>query len=122
MSYKIGCRSYGLEMENVRHLGSKEVLFLLSADPLLKGPWVSKVFFECGNATDTEAFIHPVDDSSFTHIYSYNKLMSDNELKAISKILNKSDFKVLAWSKNQHQTEVSGLMDYEFIGQLPMKN
>ena len=112
MSYRVGCRSYGLEMENVRHLASKEVLLLLSADPLLKGEWASKVTFECGNAIDTEAFVHPYDESSFTHIYSYNKLMSDKELIVISRILNKSDFKVLAWSKTPHQTEMSGLKDY----------
>ena len=30
MSYKVGCRSYGLEMENVRHQACIEALLLLS--------------------------------------------------------------------------------------------
>ena len=48
--------------------------------------------------------------------------MGEKELIVISRILNNSEFKVLAWSKTPHQTEVSGLKDCEFIGQLPMQN
>ena len=32
-----------------------------------------------------------------THIYSYNKVMSFADRKDISKILNKTNFKLLAW-------------------------
>jgi len=32
-----------------------------------------------------------------THIYSYNKIMSSSDRRYISKILNKTNFKLMAW-------------------------
>lgn len=115
MSFMVGCRSYGLEMEKMRFHGSKESLFIASGDPLLRGEWTSKVVFEFGNASYLKSFVHPDDGSNFSHIYSYNKLMNEEELEVVSGILNNSEFKVLAWSKNKFQTENSGLKDCKLI-------
>jgi hypothetical protein len=42
--------------------------------------------------------------------------MGDEELVEISSILNRSEFKVLAWSMNEYRTRKSGLLNIEFIG------
>ena len=48
----------------------------------------------------------------FTHIYSYNKLMGEKCRKKISKILNRTDWRVLAWYSNEKQTKESGLRHF----------
>ena len=58
----------------------------------------------------------------FTHIYSYNKLMGDACRKKISKILNKTNWKVLAWYSNEHQTKKSGLTHFVKIGNFQMNS
>jgi len=35
--------------------------------------------------------------NDITHIYSYNKIMSTNDRRCISKILNKTNFRLMAW-------------------------
>jgi hypothetical protein len=97
------------------------MLFLFSNEIMLKGKWISNVTFECGNATDVSSFLHRGENKNFTHIYSYNRMMGEVELAKISELLNNSEFKVLTWSKNPHETEKSGLMHCYFIGQVQMR-
>ena len=58
----------------------------------------------------------------FTHIYSYNKLMGEKCRKKISKILNKTNWKVLAWYSNEYQTKKSGLTHFLKIGNFQMNS
>jgi hypothetical protein len=61
-------------------------------------------------------------EGHFTHIYSYNKLMSDVCRKKISKVLNNTNWKVLAWYSNELQTKKSGLKKYFFVAKFPMNS
>jgi len=45
------------------------------------------------------------DGKDFTHIYSYNKVMSKNDCKGISEILNRTNFRILAWYFNPDKTK-----------------
>ena len=78
------------------------------------------------DATSNECFTfindHGEIEGHFTHIYSYNKLMSDICRKKISKVLNKTNWKVLAWYSNELQTKKSGLKKYFFIAKFPMNS
>jgi hypothetical protein len=35
--------------------------------------------------------------NDISHIYSYNKVMSPDDRREISKILNRTNFKIMAW-------------------------
>ena len=63
-----------------------------------------------------------MDDSErcFTHIYSYNKVMSAEDRAGIAKILNKTNYRILAWYFNPTETERSGLRDFLCLGRMPM--
>jgi len=57
-----------------------------------------------------------------THIYSYNKVMSVSDRESICKILNKTDFRVLAWYFGLDDTEKSGLTNVKFVKRIPMQS
>ncbi len=57
-----------------------------------------------------------------THIYSYNKVMSVNDREAICKILNKTDYRVLAWYFGPDDTKKSGLTNFRFVKRIPMQS
>ena len=78
-----------------------------------------KVLFECKDATADQKFTTSEGDH-YTHIYSYNKLMSDSCRKKIAKILNKTNWKILVWYSNEVQTKKCGLKKYFFIAKFPM--
>ena len=61
--------------------------------------WYLKTEFEvCDAATiDKIAKYADKDGKDFTHIYSYNKVMSIEDRRGICKILNRTNFKILAW-------------------------
>ncbi len=86
-----------------------------------------KCSFLCNDATKYEEYQYdpPFDAKKdikhpFTHIYSYNKLMGDTCKEKICEILNKSDWKVLAWYTNEKQTRESGLENFKFVASFPM--
>ena len=44
-----------------------------------------------------------------THIYSYNKVMSVADRRGISKILNRTNFRIMAWYFGPRDSSASGL-------------
>ena len=48
-------------------------------------------------------------EEDLTHIYSYNKVMGADCLRGIAKSLNQTNFKILAWYVNPHDTYRAGV-------------
>lgn len=49
----------------------------------------------------------------FTHIYSYNKVMSFEDRRLICRILNKTNYRVLAWYFGFKETTACGLRNFK---------
>ena len=84
--------------------------------------WIDLVSFRlCDAAKPQESY---VDDSErcFTHVYSYNKVMSEADIAGISKILNKTNYRILAWYFDPEKTAKSGLRDFKELGRMPMSS
>lgn len=82
--------------------------------------WVDLVNFElCDAAKPNQSYI---DDEmkDITHIYSYNKVMSKEDTAGIAKILNQTNYKVLAWYFGPVDTKKSGLRDVIYMGRMSM--
>ena len=77
--------------------------------------WCDRTDFEvCDAAKLMERYVYD-DETDYTHIYSYNKVMSFNDRRGISKILNKTNFRILAWYFDPKKTANSGLKNVELI-------
>jgi len=48
--------------------------------------------------------------------------MSPEDREGIAKILNQTNYKVLAWYFNPHETEKCGLRDFFCLGRMPMQS
>jgi len=83
--------------------------------------WYEKIKFLSNDATKYKFFGNDKQEH-FTHIYSYNKLMSKECRLRISKVLNKTNFKILAWYSNPKQTTKSGLKNVKFVCKFPMQS
>ena len=84
-----------------------------------KKDWHSKVRFEVADASENSCM--PYRDSSgkhFTHIYSYNKVMTEHDRMAISKRLNRTNFRTLTWFFDEKSTTESGLMHFKLVNQM----
>lgn len=82
--------------------------------------WCERVSFEvCDAAKPQDKYIDSR-GNDITHIYSYNKVMSLNDRKAISKILNKTNFKLMAWYFNPRDSAKSGLKRVKLAYKIPM--
>ena len=55
-----------------------------------------------------------------SHIYSYNKVMSEEDRAGIAEILNRTNFKLLAWYFGPVDTERCGLRDFKLLGRMSM--
>jgi hypothetical protein len=55
-----------------------------------------------------------------THIYSYNKVMSKSDLTQIADILNKTNYRVMAWYFGPEDTCKAGVRDVKLLCQMPM--
>lgn len=62
--------------------------------------WANLVNFKLCDAAKPEEKYVDDDGNDITHIYSYNKVMSVTDLEGIAKILNRSNYRVLAWYAN----------------------
>ena len=82
--------------------------------------WWSKANFECEDATNMKIFSNDKNEHC-THIYSYNKIMSDDCRYKVAKILNKTNFKVLAWYLTPKQTEKIGLRNCLYLCSFTMQ-
>ena len=83
--------------------------------------WYEKTSFIPEDATKYKNYATDKKEH-FTHIYSYNKLMSKECRSKIAKILNKTKFKVLAWYSNPKQTKKAGLKNFTFLCRFPMQS
>ena len=81
--------------------------------------WYEKVKFERIDAT-TLKFYGNDQGEHFTHIYSYNKVMSKETIRSICEILNNTDYKVLAWYFNDNETRKCGLKNCILVHKMPM--
>jgi len=66
-------------------------------NPRYLDTWTDLVSFDCCDAA--KPLDKYVDDTGkdFTHIYSYNKVMSLNDTAGIAYILNRTNWKIMAW-------------------------
>ena len=62
--------------------------------------WVDLVDFRLCDAAKPEERYIDNEDKDITHIYSYNKVMSVKDLMGIADILNRTNYRVLAWYFN----------------------
>ncbi|CDW80107.1 UNKNOWN [Stylonychia lemnae] len=86
-----------------------------------KDDWVDKTEFEvCDAAKPIEKY--DIDGSDYTHIYSYNKVMSDSDRRGICKILNRTNFKIMAWYFGPEKTKQDGLRNFELLYKSPMQS
>jgi hypothetical protein len=100
----------------------KESLCYLKFNPY-KDNWYNLTSFEQRDATlDKFYCVSSHDQRHFTHIYSYNKLMNKECRSKIAKILNRTNFKVLAWYSNPIQTKNAGLKNFYFLCKFPMQS
>ena len=82
--------------------------------------WINLVHFNLVDAARVP--LSYVDDNGFdiTHIYSYNKVMSTKDREGICHILNKTNFRVLAWYFGPDDTRKVGLTNFKYIMRIPM--
>lgn len=62
------------------------------------------------------------DGKDVSHIYSYNKVMSVQDRRDISKILNRTNFKLMAWYFGPHESAASGLKRVRLAFKMPMQS
>ncbi len=60
--------------------------------------------------------------NDITHIYSYNKVMSIADRQSICEILNRTQWRVLAWYFGPDDTRKSGLLHFEYVTRIPMQS
>jgi hypothetical protein len=85
----------------------------LAAD--FRDDWILKTDFEtCDAAKYVEKYCD-ADGKDFTHIYSYNKVMSVNDRKGICQILNRTNFRIMAWYFDPNNTRKTGLKHFELL-------
>ena len=84
--------------------------------------WVDLINFRvCDAAKPEESYVDD-DGRDITHIYSYNKVMSVEDRAGIAKILNRTNYKILAWYFNPRETERCGLRDFSCLGRMSMQS
>jgi hypothetical protein len=82
--------------------------------------WTKLVEFQVVDAAkDTSAYVDK-EGRHFTHVYSYNKVMSPSDMEGICKILNRTEWLVLAWYFGPEATSKFGLVDFEELDKFPM--
>jgi hypothetical protein len=91
----------------------KAGLGTLKAD--FRPDWFDRVEFEiCDAAKYLEKYADS-DGKDFTHIYSYNKVMSYKDRLGISEILNRTNYRLLAWYFGPDKTRSSGLKHFRLV-------
>ena len=84
--------------------------------------WANLVEFRQCDAAKPEERYNYNNGNDITHIYSYNKVMSEQDRAGICKILNRTNYKILAWYFGPQDTERSGLRDFKCLGRMPMSS
>jgi len=81
------------------------------------------VTFELGDAAKpANKYCLEATGEDISHIYSYNKVMSKPDCEGICQILNRTNFKVLAWYYGPKDTESFGLKNFLLLFKMPMQS
>ena len=82
--------------------------------------WYEVVTFEvCDAANPKDKYLDSY-GNDISHIYSYNKVMSRSDRASISKILNRTNFKIMAWYFGPRESAKSGLKRVKLAYKMPM--
>lgn len=92
---------------------------LLKAD--FRHDWLQRLKFKIIDAANISKYADK-HGRDYTHIYSYNKVMSQKDRISISTILNKTNFRTLTWYFGVKETEQTGLKHFELLYQEPMQS
>lgn len=76
----------------------------------------------CDAAKPSQKYANELTGNDITHIYSYNKVMSKNDCEGICEILNRTDFKILAWYYGPKDTDSFGLKNFLLLCKMPMQS
>ena len=115
----------GINPENDIHIVSSQFKRRTGLDSLkadFRPDWFDRVEFEiCDAAKYLERYADS-EGKDFTHIYSYNKVMSTKDTFGISQILNRTNFRLLAWYFGPEKSQNSGLKHFRLVHQEPMQS
>lgn len=81
--------------------------------------WYEKVLFESIDMSKLDSYTNHKGEH-YTHIYWSNKTMSKDNVKEVSAILNKTDYRVYACYLNENEIKKSGLKDFMLIHRIPV--
>eukprot|EP00826_Nyctotherus_ovalis_P046422 TRINITY_DN5243_c0_g1_i3.p1 TRINITY_DN5243_c0_g1~~TRINITY_DN5243_c0_g1_i3.p1 ORF type:complete len:315 (+),score=64.25 TRINITY_DN5243_c0_g1_i3:84-1028(+) len=81
--------------------------------------WYERVTFERVDATKVKQYVNEK-NKPYTHIYSYNKIMTKETMREICEILNRTEYKVLAWYFSEDKSRKYGLKDAILVHKMPM--
>ena len=84
--------------------------------------WHDLVHFNVCDAAKPDQSYTDDDGRDITHIYSYNKVMSERDRAGIAKILNRTNYRVLAWYFGPRDTFKCGLRDFLCLGRMQMQS
>ena len=77
--------------------------------------WIERVDFQVCDAAKYLEKYADLEGKDYTHIYSYNKVMSEKDSRGICEILNRTNFRILAWYFGPDKTRLSGLRHFELV-------
>lgn len=84
--------------------------------------WYSCLDFKFEDAAQQRNKYTDSDGNDISHIYSYNKVMSIPDRRDISKILNRTNFKIMAWYFGPRDSAASGLKRFRLAYKMPMQS
>jgi hypothetical protein len=88
---------------------------------LFSDSWANRCSFKLIDAAKVKKYTEFSDESKdITHIYSYNKVMSPQDRKGICKILNRTNYRIMAWYFGPKDAEKCGLKNFKLLHQMPM--
>jgi hypothetical protein len=82
--------------------------------------WFNRVSFEVVDAARIPDKYKDSYGNDITHIYSYNKVMSFEDRVNVSRILNHTNFKIMAWYFNPRESAKCGLKRVKLAHKMPM--
>ena len=85
-----------------------------------KDNWLELVDFRLCDAAKPEERYVDNNGRDITHIYSYNKVMGKESMEGISSILNRTNWKILAWYFGPEASAKFGLKNFSILDRMPM--
>lgn len=109
----IRCRSHGYEVLQSRVVASEDIKKRIGDETLKLIGWNTYATFEQTNFKVKERFT--VDGKDATHIFSFNKVFAQEDMKPFCERLNRTDFKVLVLNNPPKMLEALGLKDVVMV-------